>query len=113
MPLNVRTRHCRCRQHPVAVPCSGRLPASDDSDFGSGSSSYHCRWQLAGTEIWCDRSHRLTPARLVVAVENVGAYYSLPILQVLAATTRAASLLVATPDSQLRSFTRVSVLPLL
>src|SRR6266478_5145304 len=98
----------------VKSPLSRRYLASLESAVGHSLEIVDVNaLQALGAARAIRELHRLTPARLVVPVEDVGAYYSLPILQVLAATTRAASLLVATPDSQLRSFTRVSVLPLL
>src|SRR6266853_3053717 len=98
----------------VKSPLSRRYLASLESAVGHSLEIVDVNaLQVLGAARAIRELHRLTPARLVVPVEDVGAYYSLPILQVLAATTRAASLLVATPDSQLRSFTRVSVLPLL
>jgi glycosyltransferase involved in cell wall biosynthesis len=56
---------------------------------------------------------RLGPARLVVPAEDVSALNTLPILQLIAALTRATRLEVATPNCALRKFSRVSVVPIL
>src|SRR6185312_1103675 len=49
--------------------------------------------------------------RLIVPLEDISSYYSLPIFQVLAALSGARNLYVATPECNLCSFSRISVLP--
>ena len=56
-------------------------------------------------------ARRLAPARLVIPVEDVSALYTLPVLQMVGAITRARTLLIATPEGQLRAFTRLSLVP--
>jgi glycosyltransferase involved in cell wall biosynthesis len=54
---------------------------------------------------------QIAPARLVIPVEDANALHTLPVLQMLAAVTRARSLLVSTPEGQLCAFTRWSLVP--
>lgn len=54
---------------------------------------------------------RLTPARLIVPLEDESAQHLLPVMQILAAASRAGALFVATPECQLEPFSRWSVVP--
>jgi glycosyltransferase involved in cell wall biosynthesis len=57
-------------------------------------------------ELW-----RLAPARLIVPIEDESAQHLLPVMQILAAASRAGALFVATPEGKLEPFSRWSVVP--